>query len=256
MAERTDLLRVALAQINPTVGDLRGNARKITDYIARARDEGAALVVFPELTLSGYPPEDLLLKTSFLDAGAARDSRAGGADARHRRHRRLPRAGRRRLQHRRRARGRRGRRHLPEDVPAELRRVRRAALLPVRGRGGHRRGERRPDRPQHLRGHLGARAARDERGARRRPGDREPVRVPLPSRLRRAPRADARAACGRLPRRRRVREHHRRAGRARLRRPQPGHRPGRPGARSRAPVRGGAHALHRRPARHRRGAAA
>jgi NAD+ synthase (glutamine-hydrolysing) len=71
MADRTDLLRVALAQINPTVGDLRGNARKISDYIARARDEGAALVVFPELTLSGYPPEDLLLKTSFLDAAQA-----------------------------------------------------------------------------------------------------------------------------------------------------------------------------------------
>jgi NAD+ synthase (glutamine-hydrolysing) len=68
MAERTDLLRVALAQINPTVGDIRGNARKISDYIARARDEGAALVVFPELSLTGYPPEDLLLKTSFLDA--------------------------------------------------------------------------------------------------------------------------------------------------------------------------------------------
>jgi NAD+ synthase (glutamine-hydrolysing) len=68
MADRTDLLRVALAQINPTVGDLRGNALKISDYIARARDEGAAMVVFPELTLSGYPPEDLLLKTSFLDA--------------------------------------------------------------------------------------------------------------------------------------------------------------------------------------------
>jgi len=68
MAERTDLLRVALAQINPTVGDIRGNAAKISDYIARARDEGAALVVFPELALSGYPPEDLLLKTSFLDA--------------------------------------------------------------------------------------------------------------------------------------------------------------------------------------------
>src|SRR5215208_1274513 len=68
MAERTDLLRVALAQINPTVGDVRGNARKVSDYIARAREEGAGLVVFPELTLSGYPPEDLLLKTSFLDA--------------------------------------------------------------------------------------------------------------------------------------------------------------------------------------------
>jgi NAD+ synthase (glutamine-hydrolysing) len=71
MAERTDLLRVALAQINPTVGDIRGNARKISDHTARARDEGAALVVFPELCLTGYPPEDLLLKTSFLDAADA-----------------------------------------------------------------------------------------------------------------------------------------------------------------------------------------
>jgi NAD+ synthase (glutamine-hydrolysing) len=68
MAERSDLLRVALAQINPTVGDIRGNARKISDQMARARDEGAALVVFPELAITGYPPEDLLLKTSFLDA--------------------------------------------------------------------------------------------------------------------------------------------------------------------------------------------
>src|SRR5918999_320324 len=62
-----DLLRVALAQINPTVGDIRGNARRIADNIGAARDQGAALVVFPELTVSGYPPEDLLLKTSFLD---------------------------------------------------------------------------------------------------------------------------------------------------------------------------------------------
>jgi len=68
MAERIDLLRVALAQINPTVGDIRGNAAKISGHIARAREAGAALVVFPELSLSGYPPEDLLLKTSFLDA--------------------------------------------------------------------------------------------------------------------------------------------------------------------------------------------
>src|SRR5918992_3686439 len=68
MAERTDLLRVALAQLNTTVGDIRGNARKIADTIARARDEGASLVVFPELCLTGYPPEDLLLKTDFLDA--------------------------------------------------------------------------------------------------------------------------------------------------------------------------------------------
>src|SRR5918992_4156572 len=67
-----DLLKVALAQINPTVGDIRGNARKISEHSSAAREQGAALVVFPELTLSGYPPEDLLLKTSFLDqvAGA------------------------------------------------------------------------------------------------------------------------------------------------------------------------------------------
>ena len=66
-----DLLRVALAQINPTVGDIAGNARKIAEQTAAARDEGAALVVFPELTLTGYPPEDLLLKTAFLEAACA-----------------------------------------------------------------------------------------------------------------------------------------------------------------------------------------
>jgi NAD+ synthase (glutamine-hydrolysing) len=78
MAERTDLLRVALAQINPVVGDIRGNARKISESIARARDDGAALVVLPELALTGYPPEDLLLKTSFLDAaGEALEELAG-----------------------------------------------------------------------------------------------------------------------------------------------------------------------------------
>jgi NAD+ synthase (glutamine-hydrolysing) len=72
MAPGQDLLRVALAQIDPTVGDIRGNVRKIAEGIAAAREQGAALVVFPELTISGYPPEDLLLKTSFLDdAGAA-----------------------------------------------------------------------------------------------------------------------------------------------------------------------------------------
>ena len=65
-----DLLRVALAQINPTVGDIAGNARKIAEQTAAAREQGAALVVFPELALTGYPPEDLLLKTAFLDEAA------------------------------------------------------------------------------------------------------------------------------------------------------------------------------------------
>ena len=52
----TEPFRVALAQIDPTVGDIRANARKIADYTARARDGGAALVVFPELALTATRP--------------------------------------------------------------------------------------------------------------------------------------------------------------------------------------------------------
>ena len=71
MGEGSQLLRIALAQIDPTVGDIDGNAAKIVDWSARARDESADLVLFPELTVTGYPPEDLLLKTHFLDAARA-----------------------------------------------------------------------------------------------------------------------------------------------------------------------------------------
>jgi NAD+ synthase (glutamine-hydrolysing) len=59
-------LRVALAQVNPTVGDLEGNARLVVDWIGRARDQGADLVCFPELVITGYPPEDLVLKPAFV----------------------------------------------------------------------------------------------------------------------------------------------------------------------------------------------
>ena len=59
-------LRVALAQMNAVVGDIAGNEAKIAGQIAAARDTGAQLVVFPELALTGYPPEDLLLKEHFL----------------------------------------------------------------------------------------------------------------------------------------------------------------------------------------------
>jgi len=59
-------LRVALAQLNSTVGDLGGNTDKIVDWIGRARKQKADLIVFPELALTGYPPEDLLLKPSFI----------------------------------------------------------------------------------------------------------------------------------------------------------------------------------------------
>jgi len=59
-------LRVALAQVNPIVGDLEGNARMVIDWIGRAREQGADLVCFPELVLTGYPPEDLVLKPAFV----------------------------------------------------------------------------------------------------------------------------------------------------------------------------------------------
>jgi NAD+ synthase (glutamine-hydrolysing) len=59
-------LRVGLAQIDSTVGDLAGNAARMIEWIGRARDEGCDIVVFPELALPGYPPEDLLLKPSLL----------------------------------------------------------------------------------------------------------------------------------------------------------------------------------------------
>jgi NAD+ synthase (glutamine-hydrolysing) len=81
MAERPQPLRAALAQINPTVGDIDGNAEKVADGIRRARDAGAALVVFPELALTGYPPEDLLIKTHFVDrAGQALEGLAAEAE--------------------------------------------------------------------------------------------------------------------------------------------------------------------------------
>ncbi len=59
--------RIALAQINLTVGDLDGNARKAIRYVEMAREARADLVAFPELTIPGYPPEDLLLKPQFLE---------------------------------------------------------------------------------------------------------------------------------------------------------------------------------------------
>ncbi|HEU5297333.1 MAG TPA: nitrilase-related carbon-nitrogen hydrolase, partial [Burkholderiaceae bacterium] len=61
-------VRVALAQINPTVGDLAGNAKQIAAAAREAHAGGAALMIAPELALSGYPPEDLLLRPAFMDA--------------------------------------------------------------------------------------------------------------------------------------------------------------------------------------------
>ncbi len=59
--------RIALAQINPTVGDFEGNVSKIISYIEESGRAGAQIVVFPELSITGYPPEDLLLKPQFVE---------------------------------------------------------------------------------------------------------------------------------------------------------------------------------------------
>lgn len=64
-------LRLALAQVNPTVGDLPGNAAIVLDYTARAAAAGADLVAFPEMMLTGYPVEDLALRPSFQQASRA-----------------------------------------------------------------------------------------------------------------------------------------------------------------------------------------
>ena len=58
--------RIALAQMNPTVGDIAGNAAAIRERIDRAEAAGADLVAFPELVLTGYPPEDLVLRRRFV----------------------------------------------------------------------------------------------------------------------------------------------------------------------------------------------
>ena len=62
------MIRLALSQINVTVGDLAGNRDKILDHIHRARGLGAHIVVFPELAIPGYPPEDLLFKPRFIQS--------------------------------------------------------------------------------------------------------------------------------------------------------------------------------------------
>ena len=77
-------LAIAVAQVNPTVGDLRGNVARMRAARAEAAGQGADLVAFPELCVAGYQPEDLVLKPAFLEAcrasveDLARDTADGG----------------------------------------------------------------------------------------------------------------------------------------------------------------------------------
>ena len=61
------MVRIALGQINPTVGDLDGNVAKMAEWAARATEAGADLICFPELAVTGYPPEDLVLRPAFVE---------------------------------------------------------------------------------------------------------------------------------------------------------------------------------------------
>src|SRR5688500_14186067 len=61
-------MRIALAQLNFTVGDITGNTDRILSALARAREDAADLVLFPELSITGYPPRDLLPRDDFIDA--------------------------------------------------------------------------------------------------------------------------------------------------------------------------------------------
>ena len=63
-----DVLRIAVAQLNPTVGDIEGNIELAREAYADAKRHGADLVLYSELFVSGYPPEDLVLKPAFLEA--------------------------------------------------------------------------------------------------------------------------------------------------------------------------------------------
>src|SRR6202035_5960084 len=65
------MLRIAMAQVNATVGDLDGNAELIVAWTRRAAERGARVVVFPEMMLTGYPVEDLALRASFVEASIA-----------------------------------------------------------------------------------------------------------------------------------------------------------------------------------------
>jgi NAD+ synthase len=81
MTEPAAQFAIALAQLNPTVGDVTGNAARARAARVQARAEGADLVVLSELFIAGYPPEDLILKPAFQAACRRRRSRGPDRDA-------------------------------------------------------------------------------------------------------------------------------------------------------------------------------
>jgi NAD+ synthase (glutamine-hydrolysing) len=62
------MIRIGLGQMNSTVGDITGNGEKVIEWVERAKVEDVDILALPELAITGYPPEDLLLKKGFVDA--------------------------------------------------------------------------------------------------------------------------------------------------------------------------------------------
>jgi NAD+ synthase len=126
------VLRIAVAQLNPTVGDIAGNLAKAREARADAARQGADLVLYTELFLAGYPPEDLVVRPAFLKAC---EKAATGFCRGHRRwwsrrhHRHAAEAQKRHPQFGDRGGRRQGDRRALQGRPAELRRVRREARL-------------------------------------------------------------------------------------------------------------------------------
>ena len=152
-------MKVALAQINTTVGDLAGNKAKILAAYRRGVEAGVDLVMFPELTITGYPPRDLLLKKSFIAENLAVLERLAAATGRTALlvgyvGENKNAAGARGDQFRRAAAERKDCGDAGEDAAADVRCVRRGPLF--RAGDGESAGDvrRRQDRPDDLRGHL------------------------------------------------------------------------------------------------------
>ena len=163
--------------MNAVVGDIAGNEREIAAAIAPAHDAGAQLVVLPRARADRLPARGPAAQGALPRRRARRARAPRRRHARDRRDRRLSRARRGRPQLRRDPRRRRDPGQLPQAAPAQLRRLRRAALLPARRARRDDRRRRRHGRPDDLRGHLAARAAAVGRGAVGRARDRQPVGV-------------------------------------------------------------------------------
>ena len=212
-------MRLALAQLNVVVGDLDGNVERIVGAVREAERAGADVVVLPELAVTGYPPEDLLLRPGFVHAAREAVDEVARACTQ--------------------AVALVGGPAFDRDLAnaafvcadGAVRGVYRKQFLPNYGVFDEHRyfarrpgapaapARRRPRRPDDLRGRLAAGPAGDRPRARGRDAARQPVRLPVPRRQGGGPRGDARHASARQRRVRRLLQPRRRAGRARLRRP-------------------------------------